>query len=128
MEDHELDTNVSVDQPSFLWQQFISTFSTDQHSDQPKSTLHPSPARSRGRPRRITPSRLPGGVTVHKIEDDERDIRSLTAISKRKIRADFKEYLSENVPAQQALIYISNMYEIPYSQAFKLTEDIFDAN
>lgn len=97
---------------ALIWE---SVFKTPFQSDQ--RTFK----RSRGRPKKHVP--IIDGKTVHKLGDEELDARSLIPSSIHKLILDFKEYIEEGKSPKEALELVSELYKIPYVQAFNICAD-----
>jgi hypothetical protein len=77
--------------------------------------------KTRGRPRKYF-APIEGHQTI-KVSDEESDNRQLLHDTTEKIIMDYKEYVEEGMSPRDALKTVSELYRIPYGQAFNICAD-----
>jgi hypothetical protein len=78
-------------------------------------------AKTRGRPRRLVQSN--DGKHIHKLGDNDPEVRNLLPNSIKNLIEDYKEYVYEGLTPKQALEEVCKLYRVPYGYAFNLCSD-----
>ena len=77
--------------------------------------------KTRGRPRRIVQSN--DGKHIHKLGDNDPEVRQLLPASVKNLIEDYKEYVFEGLTPKHALEEVCKLYRVPYGYAFNLCAD-----
>ena len=77
--------------------------------------------KTRGRPRRLVQSN--DGKHIHKLGDNDPEVRNLLPNSIKNLIEDYKEYVQEGLTPKLALEEVAKLYRVPYGYAFNLCAD-----